>query len=76
MSQLIINDLTFCESEFSRLDDIKVSGGFFKVDFKVDSASAIDLAGEGAAGYGLAIAIGIGGSPSTSTNISILKLFG
>ena len=59
MSQLIINDLNFCERELPEKQKIEGSASFFDFDLDFDFDAVFDNAGSAAAGwtfgYGLAI---------------------
>ena len=58
MSQLVITDLNFCESEFPIQREVK--GGFF--DFAIDWAADFDFKpfGQAAVGGGFAYSVAIG----------------
>ncbi|ACK67246.1 hypothetical protein PCC8801_3273 [Rippkaea orientalis PCC 8801] len=61
MSQLVIKDLEFCESEILRNQRIRGSASFFDVKFDFSSLFKIaNLSGQAGAGFGVAIALAIG----------------
>lgn len=69
MSQLVINDLNFFQSELSEL---KVKGGGFQggwLKISVDVASLVvtDLPNGAGAGWGIAAGIGLGSGATATT---------
>ena len=60
MTQLVINDLDFCQNHLPEPETIEGSGSYFSVEFDVDFESLFDPAGEAAAGFGAAIGLAIG----------------
>ena len=77
MSQLVINDLDFCQSELSERKKIRGRGvGWLAISVNVASLVVADLPGGGGAGYGVAVAIGLGSGAKASTGATVITLAG
>jgi len=66
MSQLVISDLNFCQSELSELKEIK-GRGWLSISLKVASLVATDLPNGAGAGWGAGVALGLGDEATTAT---------
>lgn len=60
MSQLMINDLSFYQSDLPEPEAVKGSGSFFDFDFDVAFDSLFNPAGDAAAGFALGAGLAIG----------------
>jgi len=73
MTQLVINDLEFCQNSKLDLDQLRGRGSFFDVDFAFDSKFDFKPSGEAAAGSGAAVAVAIGNDNSTVITVAAVE---
>lgn len=66
MSQLVINDLNFCQSDLSELKEIS-GRGWLSISVGVASLVVTDLPNGAGAGFGAAVAVALGDGAMTFT---------
>jgi hypothetical protein len=64
MSQLVINDLNFCQSDLSELEEIR-GRGWLSISVDVASLVVTDLPNGAGAGFGAAVALALGDGATT-----------